>query len=265
VRGSGRRRPAVGLAALASCSVVLTSCGAGGDAVPGEVAAEVGAPTGSQQVWCAGDGPAVVLVNGIGDDATSEQWTEVQRALTGSARVCRYDRPGTGANHAPRAAARGADELDAELDAVVDHAAGRGPVVLVAHSFGGYLARVHADRHPDRVDGLVFVDALDPSVGLLGGTGAPSLEEVAMADERLDLRDIEQAARSVTALEDDPHLVVLVRGEGAGRPWTAGQERLAALSGRSETVVVPGAGHQIPSEAPEAVAAAVEDVLRLAG
>ena len=130
---------------------------------------------------------------------------------------------------------------------------------------GGYLARVHADRHPDRVDGLVFVDALDPSVGLLAGTGAPSLEEVAMADERLDLRDIEQAARSVTALEDDPRLVVLVRGEGAGRPWTAGQERLAALSGRSETVVVPGAGHQIPSEAPDAVATAVEDVLRLAG
>ncbi|WP_081448859.1 alpha/beta fold hydrolase [Geodermatophilus obscurus] len=190
---------------------------------------------------------------------------EVERALTGSARVCRYDRPGTGASDAPRAAGRGADELDAELDAVVDHAADRGPVVLVAHSFGGYLARLHADRHPDRVDGLVLVEALDSSVGLLGGTGAPSLEEVAMADERLDLRDIEQAARSVTALEDDPHLVVLVRGEGAGRPWTAGQERLAALSGRSETVVVPGAGHQIPSEAPEAVAAAVEDVLRLAG
>jgi hypothetical protein len=96
--------------------------------VPGEVAAEVGAPTGSQQVWCAGDGPAVVPVNGIGDDATSEQWIEVERALT-STRVRRYDRPGTGADHAPRAAGRGAGELDAELDAVVDHAADRGPVV----------------------------------------------------------------------------------------------------------------------------------------
>jgi pimeloyl-ACP methyl ester carboxylesterase len=59
--------------------------------------------------------------------------------------------------------------------------------------------------------------------------------------------------------------VVLVHGEGASGPWAAGQERLAALSGRSEIVAVPGAGHQVPSEAPEAVADAVEDVLRLAG
>lgn len=253
------------LAAVASCSLVLTSCGGGSDPVPGEQAAEVSVSTGSQQVWCAGDGPAVVLVNGIGHDATSAQWVEVERALTASARVCRYDRPGTGGSDAPRISGRGADELDAELDAVVDHAAGGGRVVLVAHSFGGYLARTYADRHPDRVDGLVFVDALDPSVGVLRGTGASSREEVAMADERPDLGDIERAAQSVTTLADSPHLVVLVRGEDAGEPRMAGQQQLAALSGRSRTVVVPDAGHQIPSEAPEAVAAAVEDVLRLAG
>ncbi len=253
------------LAALALCSLGLTGCGEGSDPVPGEEAAEVDVSTGSQQVWCAGDGPAVVLVNGIGDDATSAQWIEVQRTLTGSARVCRYDRPGTGASDAPRLADRGADEVDAELNAVVDHAAGRGPVVLVAHSFGGYLARTYADRHPERVADLVFVDALDPSVGVLGGTGAPSLQEVAMADEELDLGDIERAAQSVTVLQGSPPLVVLVRGVGAGDAWLAGQERLAALSGRSRTVVVPDSGHQIPSEAPESVAAAVADVLRLAG
>lgn len=259
------RRAGGVLLAVGLCGFGGTACGDPAAPVAGEEAVRLEVPTGSQQAWCAGDGPAVVLVNGIGADAGSAQWLDVERALADTARVCRYDRPGTGRSEAPDASGRGADALDAELDAVVDHAAGDGPVVLVAHSFGGYLARVYADRHPARVGGLVFVDALDPSVGVLAGTGAAGLDEVAMADERLDLRDVEAAARAVTGLDGDPPVVVLVRGEGVTPAWARGQERLAGLSGRSESVPVPGTGHQIPSEAPAAVVSAVEDVLEPTG
>jgi pimeloyl-ACP methyl ester carboxylesterase len=95
----------------------------------------------------------------------------------------------------------------------VDHTTD-GDVVLVAHSFGGYLARVYAERHPERIRGIVFVDALDPSVGLLRGTGADELREIAMADEQLDLRALESAAAAVTELPDDIEIRVLVGGEG---------------------------------------------------
>lgn len=252
---TGRRQWRGPVAALLAAAL-LAGCGTGPDPVPGEEQATVRA----QRVWCAGAGPAVVLVNGIGDDASAAQWLDVHRELADRARVCRYDRPGTGDSAAPRTAGRGADALDAELDAVVRHAAGDDAVVLVAHSFGGYPARVYAARHPDRVAGLVLVDALDPSVGLARGTGAGTLADVPMAGERLDLRDVEAAAAAVAVLPGDPPLVVLSRGRDGSPAWTAGQEALAGLSARSRSAVVD-AGHQLPSEEPQAVAGAVEELL----
>lgn len=236
--------------------LVLTGCAGGPTPVPGEEAVTVA----GQRVWCVGDGPAVVLVHGIGDDASSAQWSDVVRDLAGEHRVCRYDRPGAGESAGPGDPGRGADALDAELDAVVEHAAGGGPVVLVAHSFGGYPARVYADRHPGRVAGLVLVEGLDPSVGVVQGTGASGLDDVAMDGEALDLADVEAAAAAVTALRPDLPLAVLSRGEGLSAQWVAGQDRLAALVEGTEVIVVD-AGHQVPTEAPDAVVDAVRSVL----
>ncbi len=246
---------AVGTLLLAACAFAVVGCGR--TAVPGEETATLVVADGTQQVWCAGVGPAVVLVNGIGDEASSDQWLDVQRRLVDEARVCRYDRPGTGRSAPPESAGRGADALVAELQAVVEHATADEPVVLVAHSFGGYLARLYAAEHPDRVRGLVFVDALDPSVGLLRGTGAENIDEVPMADEELDLAGIEEAAAAVTRLPGDPPVVVLQRDRDVPPTWAAGQERLAALSERAVTDVADDAGHQIPTDAPDAVADAV--------
>lgn len=244
------------------CITSLAACDSTSLAVPGEVAVDVVTPAGTQTAWCVGQGPGVVLVNGIGDDATSAQWVKVQSALADHARVCRYDRLGTGRSDSPNTAGRAADHLDEELDAVVDLAAKDAPVIVVAHSFGGYLSRVYADRHPDRVRALVFVDALDPSVGVPAGTGASTTADVEMADEQLDLKGLEGAVQSVVHLAEDPVVIVLSRGEGATTAWTEGQQRLAALSSRSTLVVVPQVGHQIPSEDPVAVVTAVDDAIR---
>ena len=83
-------------------------------------------------------------------------------------RVCAYDRPGVPhidqtLSHSdpvpqPTSSQGGADDLVALLKA----ANVPGPYVLVAHSFGGTIARVFAGEQPDEVKGIVFVDVQTP-------------------------------------------------------------------------------------------------------
>ena len=60
----------------------------------------------------------------------------------------------------PTSPQNGVDDLVALLKATYVP----GPYVLVAHSFGGTIARVFAGEHPDEVKGIVFVDVLTPEL-----------------------------------------------------------------------------------------------------
>ena len=46
-----------------------------------------------------------------------------------------------------------------DLERLLERAAIRGPYILVPASMGGLVAEMYARRHPDRIAGLVFVDA----------------------------------------------------------------------------------------------------------
>lgn len=53
----------------------------------------------------------------------------------------------------------------ADALAAIDAMPGRDDLVLVGHSYGGMVITGVADRIPDRIDGLVFVDAVVPHDG----------------------------------------------------------------------------------------------------
>jgi pimeloyl-ACP methyl ester carboxylesterase len=85
------------------------------------------------------------------------------------ATVATFDQRGAGCS--PEAKGPGAYSVEAQVadaTAVIDDVGG--PVVLVGHSYGGLLAAHVALAHPDRIAGLVLVDApldLDHALGRL--------------------------------------------------------------------------------------------------
>ncbi|KAH7381079.1 Alpha/Beta hydrolase protein [Cadophora sp. MPI-SDFR-AT-0126] len=101
--------------------------------------------------------PVVIFEAGLG--VSSVCWTAVQRLLDKRIRSYRYDRAGYG--HSPAsAAARTATNMAAELLDVLRTAGVSAPYIIVAHSYGGIIAREFmAAAGPDAISGMVLVDA----------------------------------------------------------------------------------------------------------
>ena len=106
----------------------------------------------------AGEGPGPLVVFEAGMSAPAASWVHTQREISAHGRTLSYDRAGYGGSTVDahdRTLERLVDDLTVLLDVLGETA----PVVLVGHSWGGPIIRLFADRHPDRVAGLVLVDA----------------------------------------------------------------------------------------------------------
>jgi pimeloyl-ACP methyl ester carboxylesterase len=127
---------------------------------PGEQFAQVGA---NRLAWeCRGEGgKTVLLIAGMGLDAHATYKNTFRNFAVPGYQVCLYDRAGVGKS-TPQHAARPLRALADELDGLV-RARGWRDVVLVAHSFGGMIARAYAQAHPDTVRGVAFVDCVHES------------------------------------------------------------------------------------------------------
>ena len=108
-------------------------------------------------IYCIGDGaPTVVLDAGLG--GTSLDWAKVQPEVAKFTRVCSYDRAGYGwSDEGPKP--RTADVIAAELERLLGYSEITGPYILVGHSFGALGVRLFASRFPQKIAGLVLIDA----------------------------------------------------------------------------------------------------------
>jgi pimeloyl-ACP methyl ester carboxylesterase len=104
--------------------------------------------------WSFGRGPTVVLVHGLG--SRIEHWLPVARRLALTHRVALVELPGHGVTPLPRPLTL--DGVAISLERALGEL-GPAPVLLVGHSLGGLVAARAALNRPDRVSGLVLVDA----------------------------------------------------------------------------------------------------------
>jgi pimeloyl-ACP methyl ester carboxylesterase len=242
-----------------------------------------------------GSGPVALFVHGFPLDGTV--WTDQVARLGGEDRRCIVpDLAGFGRSAAVATDSLGmerhADDLAGLLDAL-----DVGRVDLVGLSMGGYVALAFAARHPGRLRTLALVDtkatadtaegkagrdaavarlldggraafAAEMATTLLGPDAGPMLH--ARVREMIESTRYETIVAALVGLRDRPDRtavlaestvpVAVVVGEHDGVTPPAAAEEMAALGDGATLHVVPGSGHLTPIEAPDAVAAALQQV-----
>jgi pimeloyl-ACP methyl ester carboxylesterase len=186
-----------------------------------------------------------------------------------------------------------------ELSMLLDREGITAPVVLVGASIGGLAVRVLASEHPERVAGLVLVDAshedqetevprvapfvpLLSSLGvfrLLGVTFGPSPASLAPAVRRFAEASGFRAAAYQAAVDEFTHLgqsaeevkatrrqlnmpvVVVTAGRGSDAAWLKLQHDQVTLSPRGCQVTAEESGHGIALGQPAVVVRAVQSIV----
>jgi pimeloyl-ACP methyl ester carboxylesterase len=235
--------------------------------------------------------PTVILESGLG--AQSVWWEPVQNAVARFTSVCRFDRAGKGLSD-PAPTPRTSHDMVADLHTLLSHADIPGPYVLVGQSVGGLNVRVYASHYPAEVAGIVLVDSMHEDQFVTMGPMLPppfpgepaeltGVRQFWTADwidptknaEGIDFPVLCEQGRAVTSLGDLPLVVLTADWEHApelgeataefrrvwSEQWQALQSSLAALSTASAQAIVPGSGHFIQRDAPDAVIAAILQVV----
>jgi pimeloyl-ACP methyl ester carboxylesterase len=186
---------------------------------------------------CAGTGsPTVIYLHGSIEHAgmAHRNGMAIQQRLRDDHRFCVYDRRNVGLSDTVDAVQTPEDALH-DLDALLEAAEVAPPYVLLGASFGGVLSYLYANRHPDRVVGVVLLDAMFPDEMLLEDRFPP--EERFEAFDEEDENDLrERISHYKVMLATMEHL-----GEEPAIPLTY----LASSQERRSEPHVPGYDEEI--------------------
>ena len=118
-------------------------------------------------IYCTGEGSPIVVFASA-RTAPGYVWTPTQRGVSAFTRSCWYDRADLGWSD-PGPDPAWADAAARDLHRLVQNARLEPPLVLVGHSFGGYIIRLYHHAYPGEVSGMVFADAALEDAGTIQG------------------------------------------------------------------------------------------------
>lgn len=132
-------------------------------------------------------GPTVVMIHGLVVDNLSSLYYALAPGVADRMRVVLYDLRGHGQTERTKSG-YGLDQAVDDLWALLDHLDIDEPVYLLGNSYGGTIALEAARRDPDRVRGLVLVEA-HAAVPGWGEHLAGQLELAGLALSEADLEE----------------------------------------------------------------------------
>jgi pimeloyl-ACP methyl ester carboxylesterase len=182
--------------------------------------------------------PTLVFVHGFSADMTV--WHYQWKRFSSDHRVVLFDQRGHGRSGRAAAGDYSLEALGRDLRAVLDAAAGDGPVVLVGHSMGGMTVLSFADQFPEEFGGRI-------SAVVLANTAAAELVKAVLSGLGI------HAGR------------LLALGAAGARRLVAGQERAyriraRALAGRGDLAFLVARASNFGPNAPPSL---VDYVARL--
>jgi len=217
--------------------------------------------------------PAVVFENGLG--GRLEWWAKILPEISQETTTFAYNRPGTGRS-APASTPRDGETIIEELRRNLREKGVPPPYILVGHSLGGLYMQLFARRYPLEVAGLVLVDSTHPEQ--MKGVGSyenwPGWFKVMFdvstsAAAQQEFHEIPKTGAAILALPPFTGKPAVVLS--AKQPMTESSDLARDANAKRVDILRlhPGArqiwvdsGHGIPLEKPDAVIAAIRQVLK---
>lgn len=234
---------------------------------------------------CYGEGSPTVIVEAGGGDkpVVSFTWKPVIQGVYNTTRICIYN----------RAEVRTSEDEARDLHTLLGQISVPGPYIIVAHSLGGFNARVFTHLYPEEVAGLILVDTTtlyEDSIDTFA-TAFPTYspkEDPGITRDRnyvltatplaefgsMDLITSAEQVRQAGSLGDLPLIVIMNSNDiklwTTYYPWADADdaERLAAaaqslqadlatLSSKGVLLIAKDSGHYVSLNEPEIVIGAI--------